>query len=318
MEDLKEISINQLPSKTWHWLNVNDTRIQWGKEMVPCQVHYEENGEDPSDFELRRMEISDGDGEWSSGTKEIQAADGKHLTLIQSFVKGNPTKANLAFCTRLHIGKDSKVRLIQIIMREKDHTLQNNVECICQEKGQLELLQMYIGTGDVYGEVRTQLAGDKAEMHTEIGYLGQGEQKIDLNLVADHLGKKTISFIKADGTLKDAAKKIFRGTIDFKNGSSGSEGEETENVLLLGDQVENRTVPLILCAEEDVKGNHGATIGALDAETLFYFASRGIDAVQAENMMTRAKLETLAGHIRDEKTEAVVEQQLLEVIGNGE
>ena len=82
--------------------------------------------------------------------------------------------------------------------------------------------------------------------------------------------------------------------------------------------MENRTVPLILCAEEDVKGNHGASIGALDEETLFYFASRGINEVQAEDMVTRAKLETLAAHIRDEKTEAAVEQQLLEVIGNGE
>ena len=216
MEELKEISINQLPSKTWHWLKVNDTKIRWGEESVPCRINYEDNSEDPSGSDLQRMEICDGDGEWSSGIKEVQAADGTHLTLIQSFVKGDTASSNLDFCTRLQIGKGSRVRLVQIIMREKDQTLRNNVECICQEKGRLELLQMYIGTGDVYGEVRTQLSGDKSELHTEIGYLGQGEQKIDLNLVAGHYGKKTVSFIKADGTLKDAAKKIFRGTIEFR------------------------------------------------------------------------------------------------------
>ena len=128
MEELKEISINQLPSKTWHWLKVNDTKIRWGEESVPCRINYEDNSEDPSGSDLQRMEICDGDGEWSSGIKEVQAADGTHLTLIQSFVKGDTASSNLDFCTRLQIGKGSRVRLVQIIMREKDQTLRNNVE----------------------------------------------------------------------------------------------------------------------------------------------------------------------------------------------
>ena len=49
---------------------------------------------------------------------------------------------------------------------------------------------------------------------------------------------------------------VFRGTIDFKFGAAGAEGEEKEDVLLLGDDVINQTIPLILCAEEDVQGNH--------------------------------------------------------------
>lgn len=73
---------------------------------------------------------------------------------------------------------------------------------------------------------------------------------IDINLVVNHIGKKTNCNIQVDGTLKDAAEKIFRGSIDFKTGSSDSKGAETENVLLLGDDVVNKTIPLILCAEE--------------------------------------------------------------------
>ena len=79
-----------------------------------------------------------------------------------------------------------------------------------------------------------------------------------------------------NGVLRDSSQKTFRGTIDFKTGSSGAVGAETEDVLLLGETVVNKTVPLILCAEEDVKGSHGATIGQLDEEMLFYLGSRGI------------------------------------------
>lgn len=76
----------------------------------------------------------------------------------------------------------------------------------------------------------------------------------------------------------------------------------------------NQTIPLILCAEEDVEGNHGAAIGELDEETLLYFAARGIDKKHAEDIMTRAKLELLTHKIDDEETKEFAEEQLSEVL----
>ena len=91
----------------------------------------------------------------------------------------------------------------------------------------------------------------------------------------------------------DSAKKVFRGTIDFKTGSSDSKGSENETVIMLGDDVVNKTVPLILCSEENVEGSHGATIGELDEDTLFYFESRGIGREEAERIMAYAALKRL-------------------------
>ena len=116
----------------------------------------------------------------------------------------------------------------------------------------------------------------------------------------------------------DHSSKIFRGTIDFKNGSAGSVGTEQENVLLLGEEIVNQTIPLILCAEEDVQGNHGATIGELDEEILFYFASRGIEREQAEKLMSRAKLDRLCGTFDNEEAVAMAERGIGEVLGNAE
>lgn len=62
----------------------------------------------------------------------------------------------------------------------------------------------------------------------------------------------------------------MRGTIDFVHGCVGAKGDEKEDVLLVGDNMVNQTIPLILCAEEDVEGNHGASIGKLDENMLFY------------------------------------------------
>ena len=79
---------------------------------------------------------------------------------------------------------------------------------------------------------------------------------------------------------------------------------------MLGEDVVNKTVPLILCAEENVVGNHGATIGELDEDTLFYFESRGIDKQTAENILARAAIERLARLLGDSESEEYIMNRL--------
>ena len=196
--------------------------------------------------------------------------------------------------------KDSRVRLVQVFMQDEEQTLLNDIGCVCDENAKFDILQIFIGKGDLYNGIRTDLKGTGADTQVEIGYLGQKTQKIDVNLIINHFGKKTNCEIQVDGTLKDAAEKVFRGTIDFKNGASESTGAETENVLLLGDDVINKTIPIILCAEEDVEGSHGATI----------------DKEAAEDIMTHGKFEMLYRHIGDEQTQKLVEAQLAEVMAD--
>ena len=62
----------------------------------------------------------------------------------------------------------------------------------------------------------------------------------------------------------------------------------------------NRTIPLILCDEEDVEGNHGASIGKLSEETMFYLTSRGIKEDEVYRMMARARLDLVTAMIPDE------------------
>lgn len=78
--------------------------------------------------------------------------------------------------------------------------------------------------------------------------------------------------------------------------------------------MENKTIPLILCAQEDVKGNHGATIGELDEDTMFYFGARGIDKEAAERIVTGAKLEHICDLMKDEAAEKIAKETLEEVI----
>ena len=347
MEEQNSMKINQLPSKTWYWLGLNDTKVKWAAG-APCEICAEEPSADDEitgfpeamntgagketdvlfapeqtknwnvsakEGQTKQVTLSIGQGKEtvSSGKIRAVAEEGASLTVFEVF---EPAQAagQLAVRTELYAKKNSRIRLVQVMMRGEGQELLNDVGCICEENGALDLLQVVVGKGDVYDGIWTELQKDHASLQAEIGYLLQNQQKFDVNLNVRHFGKVTESTIQADGTLMDAAEKIFRGTIDFVRGSADSVGAETEQVLLLGDDVVNKTIPVILCAEENVQGSHGAAIGELDEETLFYFGARGMDRTQAENTMARAKLEAKIQKIGDADIEQKVKTQLAEVL----
>lgn len=297
------ILINRLPTRTWNRLGVNETALTWedaadlGTEQVTAAG------------QTVRLDIS-GDGAYSEKRVDIHAPEGQTVTVFETL----RAEDKLLVRTELHVEKDARVRLVQIQNTAQGSLLRLENNGRCAENAQVELIQILLGRGDVYSDGHFALNGTGAGFQAGIGYLGQKQQTVDLNLVVDHWGQKTTSEINAAGALKDDARKIFRGTIDFKKGSAGSVGNEQETVLMLGDGVVNKTVPLILCAEENVVGNHGATIGELDEDTLFYFESRGISAAEAENIMARAAIERLARTLQDETAQAAVLTELEEVL----
>ena len=75
---------------------------------------------------------------------------------------------------------------------------------------------------------------------------------------------------------------------------------------MLGENASNQTIPLILCSEEDVKGNHGATIGRLDENLLFYLESRGLSEAQVTEMIAAARLNAACDALQDERAASQV------------
>jgi Fe-S cluster assembly scaffold protein SufB len=141
---------------------------------------------------------------------------------------------------------------------------------------------------------------------------------MDINYIAVQRGERTNSRIYVKGSLKDKARKIFRGTIDFRNGAKGSVGDEQEDVLLLDPGVVNKTVPVILNEEEDVDGRHGATIGNLSEDILYYLGTRGIGKDAAEMLMTRGRLLSIAHLIPDEDTVSKISSFIREAFETNE
>ena len=210
--------------------------------------------------------------------------------------------------TKIKAEAGARLKLVQIF----DGSVQtvSRLNATLEDNASLELVLLALGGNDTVCETVAVLEGRKSSFKADIGYtLGSGDN-LDINLIADHKGRKTDSQILVNGVLDGNASKTFKGTIDFKNGSAGSKGAEQENVLVLDEKAVNKTVPVILCAEEDVEGSHGATIGRIDDKQAFYMRSRGFDEQKLYELLARARLKQVIGAIGDRQTESRIYKAL--------
>ena len=137
-------------------------------------------------------------------------------------------------------------------------------------------------------------------------YIGKDKDLIDINYDLKNIGKSSINNLKVEGCLKDSSKKIFRGIIDFVEGCTKSDGQENENCILLSDTCISRSVPILLCHEDDVIGAHGESSGKINEEKLFYLMSRGLSRKESEKLIVLSNFNKIINEIKDETTKEEV------------
>ena len=147
----------------------------------------------------------------------------------------------------------------------------------------------------------SNIIGENADNDLKSIYLGIGEQRKDINYIAELRGTKTNIDIDVQGALKDSAKKNFKGTIDFKKGSKKAKGNENEYCMLLSDKAKSIALPMLLCTEEDVEGNHSTASGKVDEKQLFYIMARGISYKEAVKLIVKSKFNKIIERTSDEE-----------------
>ncbi len=124
-------------------------------------------------------------------------------------------------------------------------------------------------------------------------YIGKCNSLLDINYLTELKGIKTESNMTTYGILNDKAIKNYKSTIDFKSGCKKAFGKEYENVLLLSDNAITKSLPMLLCTEEDVNGSHSVSSGKVDNNQLFYIMSRGLSKSEATKLIVFANFNSL-------------------------
>ena len=303
---MKDYILNKIPVLTWRWLKMNETAISLPTENSSANIRIltENINNELSQENIDKLKsIPTGMGENMTTLMEescenifintlagekseahinivrdkenlskvrlyIYANEGSEVNIWMDYASNIENTGALGVQAFVYAKENAKVKLYQVGLQCEGDILLNDVGADLENAASFELIQLLLGGEKIFAGAKASLIGRSSEFLSDLAYYGKSKDQIDLNYVADHIGRYSKSRMLTSGVLDDEARKLLRGTIDFKTGSKEAEGEESEDVLLLGENIINQSIPMILCGEEDVVGNHGASIGNLDEEML--------------------------------------------------
>ena len=258
---------------------------------------------EPGDEASATVRVSARPGTSSSASIDVVAAEDSELDLAISIdaACGADQAAFAGSALRVFAGERSRVNVTVYLTCGAGVTCVEDSGFILDDDARVTVRHVVLGGSFTATGLAADLRGDRSRIDIDTSYLGAGADVRDFNYIVRHRGKKTECNLDANGVLTGTSKKILRGTIDLMHGAKGAQGNERETVLLANKGVDNKTVPMILCDEDDVAGNHGATIGHVRPEQLLYMGCRGLSEKQAEELFISAKLEDAAITAPDEQ-----------------
>lgn len=337
---MSELLFNELPRPTFRWLRVNHTPVSlWGEsEEIAAPVidgkdsiitslpagtalintNYKGANEEAlraliNECEVYRIQVPANaketvyiriDGSHRVGSRfQFVVEEGAELEVL-FYLEGTAKEAtNIQYFNEYDVHANAKIVVKKInLLGETVQHIEHRYTKLA-DGAEAECINVEIGGQENLLNYDHDLQGNTCNMIHDIAYLGNKEQKFDFSLVMTHGGKKSVSDIHTLGALSDTAKKSFRGTLDFLRGATGSEGAEEDTCLLLDPTVKSISLPLLLCKEDNVSGNHAASAGQIDANKLFYLMSRGFNEAEAKHMIVESMIRPIIDRIGDEAIE---------------
>ena len=167
-----------------------------------------------------------------------------------------------------------------------------------------------LGGALVRNEVIAALEGEGVECTLNGLYLANGQRLVDNHTTIDHARPHCGSREVYKGILADRARGVFNGKIIVRPDAQKTDAKQTNRALLLSEDAQINTKPQLEIFANDVKCTHGAAVGQLDEEAIFYLRSRGLREPQARHMLIEAFLGEVLQRIPSEPIRIAVEQQV--------
>jgi len=237
-------------------------------------------------------------------------------TIIEEYVSLG--KSGVILCnsaTELIAGESATVSHYMI---EREHTEAFNISTlrIQQDKSaNVASHALLLGGGLVRNNVHPVLAGEGGECLINGLFVGQGRQHLDNYMHVEHASPHCNSRQFYNGILDGHSHGVFHGRIVVHKAAQKTDAKQTNRNLLLSDDAQIDTKPQLEIHADDVKCTHGATIGQIDADALFYLQSRGIDQVSARKILLLAFagecLERMKPGLAYEHAERLIQSHLL-------
>ena len=240
----------------------------------------------------------------------IIAEAGSRVTVIESYVTLDGAAYLTNAVTEIFAGDNARLEHVKFQDEAPDAF---HLATIAGELGRASNVKLHsfaLGAKLSRNNIRTKLAGEGLECILNGLYLTRGDQLADHHMIVEHAQPQCASHEYFNGILDDKSKGVFHGRIYVHPVAQKTDAKQTNKNLLLSDDATVDTKPQLEIYADDVKCTHGATVGQLNEESIFYLRSRGIPKPTARRMLIHA----FAGEIIERVQRGPVREQLDKIV----
>ena len=247
--------------------------------------------------------IGEGDGVWSHPRNVIVVGANAQVAIVETFVGTGSYFTNVV--TEIIAGESAVVDHYRFEHESMTAYHIGNVFIHEERAANVTSRSIAIGAALARSETSVVLGGEGASISLDGLFVGTGTQHLDNHTTIDHVHPHCESHELYKGVLDQNARGVFDGRIIVRPGAEKTVSRQENRNLLLSETAIVDSKPTLEIHNDDVKCNHGSTIGQIEQEPLFYLRSRGISEEEARNLLVLA----FAGEIVDRmKVEAIREQ----------
>ncbi|MCC6730817.1 MAG: Fe-S cluster assembly protein SufD [Chthonomonadales bacterium] len=229
-------------------------------------------------------------------------------TVLESYVASGAFWTNPV--TELVLGEDATVDHYRV-QRDDDTAFHvGRTDARIARGGQLTSHAFTFGAAFTRNDVTALLGGEDIDCTLNGLYLSDGRRLVDNHTAIDHAHPHCGSHELYKGVINGRGRGVFNGKILVRLDAQKTDARQTNQVLLLSDESQIQTKPQLEIFADDVKCTHGATVGQLDADALFYLRSRGIDAHEARAMLVHAFARDIVDRVRLEPVRELLDEAL--------
>ena len=218
----------------------------------------------------------------------VVADEGARFTLIEDLASAEPGPGRVLERGRRALrrsGLEDRYVSLQNLSRETWHFGRYRA----QLERDSELDWVIGGFGSKSGKVwiENDLAGEGATSRVTGAYFADGTQHLDYDTFQEHIAPNTESDFAFKGALREDASSVWRGMIRVEPGAQKTNAYQENRNLLLSERAHADSIPGLEIMANDVRCTHGATLGRIDRENLFYLMARGLSRAEAERLIVR-------------------------------
>lgn len=231
----------------------------------------------------------------------IVAEDNSRITLVEDIKSESNEEAYVSKIVEIFAGNNAKVDYGNLQMLNKKTFHFTRKMAATGKNSMVNWLDCNFGSNIILSEVTTNLNGEGAATNNYGIFFGNESQQFDLVANSMHNAPHTVSDIFTKGALTDKGKCIYRGLVKIEKNAFGSNGYQKEDTLLLSQDAAADSIPNLEIENSDVRCTHGASIGRIDREKLFYLKSRGLNEKEATQVYVKGFFEELIQKMQIEK-----------------